>query len=286
MTKIKTFIATMAIVFSANVLLADTIDIIVPSNEGGGIFTLSNFVSKELAKQGIITSVQVKGECVNGMSRFRQTTKPSILITSSGSGAGLSNRKGCDIHDGKEFESVYLTSLLTAVDGLFTTKNLTIKDLQNGKEYIVGVDISRKDRATSVLSQLKIKHKIIVYGNASKAIQGLVAGDSDVAWTNAKETKKVQKVGGKALFIANKNGMNGVQGLSAISSVDANGLSNYYWILTKNLTSKQKQKLIESFKIIKQGKEIKALSDKSWLPLVENDTLAKVEIKNFVLNLK
>lgn len=286
MTKIKMFIATMAIVFSSNVLLADRIDIIVPSKESGGIFTLSNFVSKELAKQGIITSVQVKGDCVNGMSRFKQATEPSILITSSGKNAGLSSQKGCTIKNEKEFESVYLTSLLTAVDGVFTTKNLTIKDLQNGKEYIVGVDVSRQDRAKSVLSQLKIKHKIIVYGNASKAMQGLVAGDSDFVWTNAKEIEKVQKVGGKALFIANKNGMKGIQGLSAISSVDANGLSNYYWILTKNLTSKQKQKLVESFKIIKQGKEIKALSDKSWLPLVENDTMAKVEIKNFVLNLK
>ena len=277
----------VVMMFCVNITMADNIDIVVPSKEGGGIFTLSNFVSKELLKQGIATTTSVKGDCVNGMYRFRQTTQPSILIISSGKNASLTSRKGCTIQDEKEFESVYLISLLRAVDSVCTVKNtLTIKSLRNGKQYVVGVDVSRQDRAGLILSQLNIKHKIIVYSNSTKAMQGLVAGDSDILWTNAKESPKVQKAGGTCLFVATKNSMNGIPGLAQISSLKGEGLSNYYWVLTKNLNAQQKQKLLTSFEIIKQSDEIKTLSKKKWLPMVDNEPLARVEIKNFVLNLK
>jgi hypothetical protein len=92
MTKIKIFIATMAILFSANVLLADTadtIDIIVPSKEvnviisgkpGGSFFNRSQMYIDALTAKGYNVKIDNIGNISQSVFAFKKTSNPTIMV--------------------------------------------------------------------------------------------------------------------------------------------------------------------------------------------------------------
>lgn len=264
---------------------ADEIDIIVPSKEGGGVFTLSNIVKDAFAVDNITTDLSIKGNCVNGVKRFKETEDPSVMIMTVGDKSGFAALDRCTLTE-EEFEKSYTVSLLTAPLALCAKDpNFTVDMLKNGEKHLVAMGVGKVASADVLFDALGAKNiEIVTYHNAKKAVRGLLSGDTQLVWDVAREMPAVQNAGGTCLFVGSDTDLNNIPNMKQVTGVDSDILGNYYfWVLTKNLNTEQKEKVLSSLNKMKQSESFKKFSIKRFHPIVTQDEAAKAQIKSYVL---
>lgn len=279
---IKRIFTALALVFafSASALSADY-DLLVPSKEGGGIFKFSNVFNKQLNEQGFNSEIKVKGNCVNAMADLRRTDRPSIMVYVTGP-TGISLRKGCNLENEQEFDKVYSGYLLAIVEGVCTLdQSITVDSIRSGKEYTVGTQLNRISNADQVFDALRVNKKYVTYENSGKVVQGLIGKDVDLVYTNIKDSKKITAAGGKCLFMANSESFKGLPSVNTFLDKPLDIKANYYWVLSKNLSDSQKQKLTTMIEELRNSKVLKNYADKNWMMEVNADV--KEALRNFVI---
>lgn len=280
---IKRIFTTLALVFAfSTAALSADYDLLVPSKEGGGIFKLSKMFNEQLNEQGFNSESQVKGNCVNAMADLRRTDRPSLMIYVTGP-SGISMRKGCNLENEQQFDKMYSGYLLGVVEGVCTLdQSLTADAIKSsGKEYTVGTQLNRMSNADLIFGALNVKTKYVTYENSGKVVKGLIGKDTDLIYTNIKDAKKITAAGGKCLFVAGTEPFKGLPSVNNYLDKPLNIAANYYWVLSKNLSDSQKQKLTTVIEEIRNGKVLKNYADKSWMAEVDVDV--KQALRNYVI---
>lgn len=285
---IKRIFTTIALVmaFSTSAMSADY-DLLVPSKEGGGIFTFSGLFNKQLNERGFQSEMQIKGNCVNAMADFRRTTRPSIMVYVTGP-TGISMAKGCNLENEQEFDKVYSSYLLQVVEGVCTMdSSVTVDTLKSGKEFVVGTQLNRIPNANKVFDALKVKTKMVTYDNSGRVVKGLISKDVQLSFTNVKDAEKIVAAGGKCLFVAANQSFKGLPSVNDYLDQPLNISGNIYWVLSKNLSDSDKQKLVDTVTGLRKEQVLLDYADKQWMMEVTGDP-AKVqqELRNFIISEK
>ena len=262
---------------STNLVFAQTINWIVPGSVTGGFSMLSKIYAKHIENTGIDIDVVVAGNCVNGMSKFRQTTDPTVMIYTLDKD-DIALRKGCEFESPGMLTDTVTAHLMSGVAATCTMdKTLAPGTLQNGKEYTVAVDNARNSRMAAVFQQLGILHKAIKYENSGSAIRGMIGGDTQLSFTLAGQSESVIAAGGKCLFVAgHTSSTTDIPSADQLFNVKVNYHDNVYVLLAKNLSTQQRSKLIAAIEKVKTSPELDEYAKKKWLVVPKNSNLDKL----------
>lgn len=278
-------ILTMAIaMFAMATTTASAIELVIPAGNKGGIYTISKHLNAELAKIGVETNMDVQGSCPKGMAKFRSTDKPSIYVASSAKNSSHTARKGCGFTE-SQFNAEYVSPAFMATMALCapntTTSFADLKD-QSWKTYTIGTDSSRAWAAKTNMEATGLKVKTVNYKNSKSAMAGMLAGDVDLFWSNAKVAPKVQDAGGQCLLVTDVNGMNGIPSMKEVTGVDPIGGSNIYWIAARNFDAASLASLKTNIENAVTNASSQEFATKKWFFTVNGKENLKSEAKDYV----
>jgi len=280
-------ILTMAIaMFAMATTTASAIELVIPAGNKGGIYTISKHLNAELAKIGVETNMDVQGSCPKGMAKFRSTDKPSIYIASSAKNSSHTFVKGCDFTEA-QFEEQYVAPAFMAVMALCTPKKgVKFSDLkgQGWKTYTIGTDASRAWAAQANMEAAGLKVKTVNYKNSSAARAGMMAGDVDFFWSNAKEAPKVADAGGECILATSADDFNGVPGMKSVTGVDPIGGSNIYWVAARNMDAAQLKSIKAAVEQVVTSPSTQEWAASKWFITINGKSAAdlKAEAKDYV----
>lgn len=282
----KSIITAMAVVFALATSAAQAFEIVIPAGNKGGIYTISKHLNEELAKIGVATNMDVQGSCPKGMAKFRSTDKPSIYIASSAKNSSHTFVKGCDFTEA-QFEEQYVTPAAMAVMALCAPKKgVKFSDLkgQAWKTYTIGTDASRAWAAQANMEAAGLKVKTVNYKNSSAARAGMMAGDVDFFWSNAKEAPKVADAGGECILATSADDFNGVPGMKSVTGVDPIGGSNIYWIAARNFDAAGLAAMKAAVEQVVTSDATQQWAQKKWFITINGKDAAalKAEAKDYV----
>ena len=278
-------ILTMAIaMFAMATTTASAIELVIPAGNKGGIYTISKHLNAELAKIGVETNMDVQGSCPKGMAKFRSTDKPSIYVASSAKNSSHTARKGCGFTE-SQFNAEYVSPAFMATMALCapntTTSFADLKD-QSWKTYTIGTDSSRAWAAKTNMEATGLKVKTVNYKNSKSAMAGMLAGDVDLFWSNAKVAPKVQDAGGQCLLVTDVNGMNGIPSMKEVTGVDPVGGSNIYWIAARNFDAASLANLKTNIENAVTNASCQEFATKKWFFTINGKENLKSEAKDYV----
>ena len=278
-------ILTMAIaMFAMATTTASAIELVIPAGNKGGIYTISKHLNAELAKIGVETNMDVQGSCPKGMAKFRSTDKPSIYVASSAKNSSHTARKGCGFTE-SQFNAEYVSPAFMATMALCapntTTSFADLKD-QSWKTYTIGTDSSRAWAAKTNMEATGLKVKTVNYKNSKSAMAGMLAGDVDLFWSNAKVAPKVQDAGGQCLLVTDVNGMNGIPSMKEVTGVDPIGGSNIYWIAARNFDAASLANLKTNIENAVTNASSQEFATKKWFFTINGKENLKSEAKDYV----
>ena len=280
----KSIITTFALAFTILTGSANAVELVIPSREGGGIHTLSKHITAELGKAGVPVNMDVMGNCVKGMAKFRSTDKPSIYVASSAKNSSHTARKGCGFTE-SQFNAEYVSPAFMATMALCapntTTSFADLKD-QSWKTYTIGTDSSRAWAAKTNMEATGLKVKTVNYKNSKSAMAGMLAGDFDLFWSNAKVAPKVQDAGGQCLLVTDVNGMNGIPSMKEVTGVDPIGGSNIYWIAARNFDAASLASLKTNIENAVTNASSQEFATKKWFFTINGKENLKSEAKDYV----
>lgn len=276
MKKFLIAVSSAVALFTATVVVAKPINWVVPGSQSGGFFMISNMFVDYLKTTGLDITVEVAGNCVNGMRKFRNATEPTAMIYVLDQ-YDLAAQKGCNFESAVSIKESVATHLLQGPAALCTMdKTLTPAKLQSGKEFTVATGAPRAVRMSTALNQLGITHKIIRFENAGSSVRGMMGGDTDVSLTNSGMSESVIAAGGQCLFLLGDQSFNDIPSSKQVFGRTIDYSDYDYVLLVKNLSAQHRKELVDAIKRAKTSAEIKTYSEKLWMFIPQNTDLNKM----------
>jgi tripartite-type tricarboxylate transporter receptor subunit TctC len=260
----KKILTVVAFLF-AGAASADTINWIVPGSATGVFNMLSKIYAQEIQKQGVDIRVDVAGNCVNGMTQFRQSTKPVAMIYTLDAN-DIALRKGCEFESVAALTQSVSNHLMSGMAAVCTMdNNLDVAHLRKGNEFTVAVDNARYSRMSSAFTELGVKFRAVRYDNSGSAVRGMMGGDTNISFTSAGQSESVIKAGGKCLFVVGDKPFSNIPSTKQLFNIDVNYNDNTYVLLIKNMSGDQKQQLIAAVETVKNSDQLRTYAQNKWL---------------------
>jgi tripartite-type tricarboxylate transporter receptor subunit TctC len=269
-------IATAISWFTAGAVSAQPLNWIVPGSQTGGYLLISKSIVDSINTTGLEIKIEVAGNCINGMKKFRNATDPTAMIYTLAADDSP-GEKGCEFESAAVLKESVATHLLQGPTALCTMdKSLTAAKLQSGKEFTVAVTRIRSARLAKALNQLGIKHKIISYENAGTSVRGMMGGDTEVSLTNSGMSEAVIAAGGQCLFILGDQSFKDIPSTKKVFGKNIDYSDIDYVLLVKNLSPEQRKNLIAAIEKAKMSDQFKTFTEKSWMFIPQKTDLNKM----------